>query len=175
MKIEPKDCKWEDTIDLGDGRSIKLEYPYDTDHEEPWNDGDCRGIVSEWTRREKRPGERILITDGYSRRYFNIEATMKEARTTWGFTDREQAAKAVEWEFQHLRRWCQNLWSYIGVCVTLLDAEGKEISSESVWGFESEGDDYAEEAASFANDLIEAHDKELAESAYWAEREVMTV
>ena len=43
--------------------------------------------------------------------------------------------------------WCNDQWHYCGIVVTLLDADGEPDSIKaSLWGIESDGDDYHEEA-----------------------------
>jgi hypothetical protein len=135
-----------ETIDAN-GQRYRVEYCFDTDHGEPWKESDGHGIVSEWTTRNKRPGERVLCADGHSRRYYDVEATLVRARRdSWGVnggqqpgeTARAYAARAVEADYEFLRAWCADEWCYIGVVVTLLDARGvKTRYSESLWGVET--------------------------------------
>jgi hypothetical protein len=52
---------------------------------EPWKEHDGHGIVSEWTSREKGPGERVLIEDRGSKRFYDFAETLKRAkRDGWG-------------------------------------------------------------------------------------------
>lgn len=105
-----------------------------TEHDEyvgqPWKEYDCHGIVSEWTSRDKLPGERILHTDRRSRLYYDVQRTMIRARREgWGCGDpshthhtaREQAACAVERDYQRLRSWCRGEWAYVVLSVRLAD------------------------------------------------------
>ena len=88
---------------------------------EPWKEHDGHGPVSEWTTRDKRPGERILVADDrlYSkmRRYYDVERAVTIAkRDGWDAppygegTPGERAARAVERNFQALRAWCHDEW-----------------------------------------------------------------
>lgn len=58
----------------------------DQDHGPPWEDNEGCGIVSGWLDRDtKRPGERVLHTDGGQCRFYDWQATMKKARADgWG-------------------------------------------------------------------------------------------
>lgn len=136
------------------GYTFRVRYPRDEDMGEPWKEHDGHGIVSEWTRREKRPGERILIEDRGSRRYYAVAASTRIARRDgWGcgepshthLTRGDEIVCAVEQDYQHLRAWCQDEWHWIGVVVTLQDYEPEE--RESVWGIESSEEQYLTETA----------------------------
>lgn len=131
----------------------------DDDMAEPWKEHDGHGIVSEWTSRAKRPGERILIEDRGSYRYYDVQASTKLAlRDGWDAepyhaahpteTKREQAVRAVAADFQHLRGWCHDDWYWCGVIVRRLDTGAEE----SMWGIESTDAAYH---ATVAHDLAE--------------------
>lgn len=65
-------------------------------------------------------------------------------------TRRQKAARAVEVNFQRLRAWCNDQWSYVGVIVTPICphcGEAASSQSESLWGIESDCSDYIEEVA----------------------------
>lgn len=142
------------------GRQFRVQTPYDDIGETPWERNDGTGIVSEWTRRDKKPGERVLSTDHGMNRYYDFARTMEKARKEgWGLRDQDKAAlalklgreptkgdiiaEAVERDFAWLRRWCKDEWSYIGVVVEHMES-GR---SESLWGIESDSDGYIEEIA----------------------------
>ena len=153
------------------GRKYLIEIEVDTDQEPPWQNEDGHGVVSEWTSRAKRPGERVLNKDRSSARYYDVQASMEIARRDgWGtpkfivdvyecingkpMTKRQQAAAAVEADYQRLRAWCDDEWHYIGVIVTPLTDEGDELrsQSQSLWGIESDcGQQYIDEVVA---DLI---------------------
>lgn len=132
------------------GKTYLVEWFYDQDHGEPWNECDGHGPVSEWTTRDKRPGEWVLATDGRYRRYYDAQQATKEARRDgWNTkpytfpTKGAQAAAAVRADFEYLRRWCEGQWHYCGIRVTLLDDDGEETQvSHELWGIESDCDDY---------------------------------
>ena len=96
-------------------------------------------------------------------------------RDGWGLCDADKAklakklgrtptrgdivAEAVDRDYEHMRRWCADLWQYVGVIVT--HEESGE--SASLWGVESEDDDYLERTAhELADDIGSRLDSELA-------------
>ena len=54
--------------------------PDDDGMRAPWEEHDGHGIVSEWTSRDKRAGERVLSRDRSSYLYYDVAATMRKAR-----------------------------------------------------------------------------------------------
>jgi hypothetical protein len=131
------------------GLTFRVSIVADYFHSPPWEEYDGHGVVSDWTTRKKAPGERVLNTDRGSYRYYDVAASMVIAlRDAWDAepyhaafpteTKREQAARAVEKDFQFLRGWCHDDWSYIGVEVTRLDT-GQQ---QALWGIESNAYDY---------------------------------
>lgn len=158
------------------GLTFRVSIPHDEDHGAPWDECDGHGPVSDWRSDsysrypEKAPGERVLASDRGSYRYYDVaEATRIAKRDGWGLGDADMAklaarlgraptrgeiaAAAVEWDFDFLRRWCDDQWHYVGVVVTLLDSAGDETDeSESLWGIESES---TECIAEVAQELVE--------------------
>lgn len=58
----------------------------DDTHGAPWEEEDGHGDVSEWTRRDKLPGELVLSEDGRSKRFYDFAGACKIARRDgWGF------------------------------------------------------------------------------------------
>jgi hypothetical protein len=154
------------------GRTFTFKTEVDECHGEPWIENDGHGVVSEWTRRAKRPGERVLASDHGSYRYYDFQESMKIAlRDGWGYggasegaTRKQITALAVEADFERLRRWCADQWCWIGVIVT------DELTGEdsSLWGIESDAGDIDEIAFDLANDmfpLAEAHEAAALELA----------
>lgn len=143
-------CKTE-TREYG-SLSFRIEWHYDYDTDPPW-DRECgHGPVSDWKHRPKRPGEMILNSDRGSHRFYDFVQAVKLAKKDgWNTapfnwpTDGARAHAAALADFEYLRRWCTNQWHYCGIVVTLLDADGEPDSvNASLWGIESEGDDYHE-------------------------------
>lgn len=151
------------------GRTFRVEFPYDDDAGAPWDREDGHGPVSgfryhapgQGSKPPKAPGERILYWGrGAYRTYGFAEAMRIAKRDGWGLSDADTAAlakklkrtptrgdivaEAVERDFEYLRRWCTDQWSYVGVVVRLADEPTR---SESLWGIESDAYDYLEETA----------------------------
>jgi hypothetical protein len=75
------------------GVLLRVNIEHDDSHGAPWDEHDGHGPVSDWTRRDKRPGELILSTDrGFKRFYDLAEANRIARRDGWGLSDDEQAA-----------------------------------------------------------------------------------
>lgn len=55
-----------------DGFTIRARLEHDDDMEPPWQRCDGHGQVSDWTTRDKHPGEVVLIEDGQSKRYYDF-------------------------------------------------------------------------------------------------------
>lgn len=131
----------------------------------PWEEHDGHGPVSEWTRRDKAPGEIVLCEDGRSRRYYDFAAAVKMAkREGWDAapynsdksqTKGQQAAKAAMADFEHLRRWCNDQWFFAAITVTLLDDNGDETEiAQSIGGVELDRYYDESEIEFIADDLI---------------------
>jgi hypothetical protein len=180
-----------DTITLDNGNTLTVSTPYDETHREPWKECDGHGIISEWTSRDKAAGEWILASDGDSRRFYDFAETIKLAkRDGWGLGDehkteltrklgraptkREITAESVRRDYEFLRGWCNDQWTYIGVTVTLTDPDGKELGEDSLWGVESFGDYWKEIADELAETLVSNYEKEQAESLACACRDIET-
>ena len=121
-----------------EGHTFKLEVEYDTDMRAPWEECDGYGEVSDWTTRDKKPGERVLSSDRYSKRYYDVQASIEKAtREGWGLgeedrqklaqklgrqpTQKEIVAQSVEQDFECLRRWCANEWYWAVLHVWMAD------------------------------------------------------
>ena len=133
--------------------SFRIEWVYDHDSDAPWDREDGHGPVSDWEHRSKRPGEMILNSNRGSHRFYDFAEAVKLARKDgWNTapfdwpTNGARAHAAALADFKYLQAWCNDQWHYCGIVVTLLDADGKPDSVDaSLWGIESEGDDYHEE------------------------------
>ena len=142
-----------------DGRTFGWIIKPDACNDPPWEQDDGHGPVSDWTNRDKQPGERVLNTDHGSKRYYAFaEACRIARRDGWGVnggkrlgeSDRAYAARAAEADYERLRRWCNDDWSYVGVVLIPLCPccnEGKPDYGHALWGVESDCDDYLETVA----------------------------
>lgn len=139
-----------------------VEFEHDSDAGAPWENSDSHGIVSNWERRAKGPGELILCEDRGSKRFYDFQRSCAIAlRDGWDAapydgdeTKRQQAEKATRADYEYLRKWCNAEWEYVGVIVTLLDEEGKKTEvSDSLWAVETSGDHHEIVAREIADNL----------------------
>lgn len=69
-----------------DGFTFTAHIEDDMDHYAPWENEDGHGPVSEWTTRDKRVGELVLMQDGRYYRYYDYAQACKIAeRDGWGY------------------------------------------------------------------------------------------
>lgn len=136
----------------------------------PWEECDGHGIVSEWTSRDKRAGERVLSRDRSSYLYYDVAATMRKARAEgWGSnltgSVRERAAKAVEADFGYCQRWVNGDWYWAAIIVAPLTADGTPDPDnyDVLGGVESFA--WEEVPRSMAEDMIAAERREATERA----------
>ena len=151
------------------GLTFRVTHEQDTDHGAPWEACDGHGPVSEWTSRDKLPGELVLNSDGRQCRYYDYaEACRIARRDGWDAppyktgTARQRAARAARADFEYLRAWCSDEWTYMGVIVELLDDDGEAVDSASLWGIESDAGEYLDEvAAELVDELTSAAPEKL--------------
>jgi len=143
----------------------------DEDADAPWDSSDGHGPVTKWENRPKRPGELILASDGRVDRFYDFQAAVKLARRDrWDSPPYktgkpgERAARAARADFEFLRGWCNDQWSYVGVIVERVTETGTVRDRTSLWGIESNATDYLQETA---RDLAQ----ELVSSAHTAQRQ----
>lgn len=132
------------------GHTITLEWHYDPDCEAPWEHEDGHGPVSDWTTRDKRPGELVLHSDRHSYRYYDYAEAIKIAkRDGWDAppyktgTKGERAHRAVMRDFEYLKDWCEDRWHWCGYVCKI---EGTQYH-ESLWGIDSDSQDEFETTA----------------------------
>lgn len=142
------------------GHSFRVRFEPDDSMGAPWKEHDGHGVISDWTRRDKAPGERVLAEDRGSRLYYDIAKTMKIARRDqWGCphytpdqfkagqlpaehpTRRAMAACAVDRDFDRMRAWCADQWAWCGVVVELVN-EDEEPEGLSLWCIENDDREY---------------------------------
>lgn len=142
-----------------DGYDITARIEHDADQGAPWENEDGHGPVTDWTHRAKRPSERILCEDRGARRYYDIAEAVKIAgRDGWdappyGEGDKgKRVVRAVEADFQRLRGWCEDHWTYVGVVLSV-SRHGVTLDKHaaSLWGIESDAGEYL---TSTANELL---------------------
>lgn len=139
-----------------DGFTITPRLEADDCGETPWQREDGHGPVSDWTTRDKLPGERVLIADRGSKRYYNFAEAVRIARADgWGDgkpvgsrSAKQYAADAAKDDFRRLSAWCNDQWSYVGVVLSISRA-GVVLDDHaaSLWGIESDAGEYLQEVA----------------------------
>jgi hypothetical protein len=105
----------------------------------PWKEDDGHGTVSEWVHRDKAPGELILNSDGGLKRFYDFSASVKTARRdNWGskkctdsMTAGQRAAQAARDDYEYLRAFCSDEWSYVFIKLQSLDDDGKPTGIEA--------------------------------------------
>lgn len=158
----------------GNKRTFVLAIVNDEDCDAPWERSEGHGPVSDWTSRAKAPGERVMNTDGPSKRYYDWAAAIQIAkRDSWGLspeavaaltaklgrqpTKGEVTAESVRLDYEFLRDWCNDRWNYVGI--VLLEMSHDEYRSAefaadnpdyqkqaaALWGIESNATDYIQE------------------------------
>ena len=137
------------------GHTITITVHHDENMGPPWEEHDGHGIVSEWVRRDKRPGELVLITERGASRFYDVEATFKIAsRDGWGLGDealaklasklgrkpthRQVIAAAVQSDFEYLRGWCRDEWQWLGFTTEIETPAKQIVEGFSCWGFDDE-------------------------------------
>lgn len=146
---------------------FKIEFVDDSDAGTPWENSDGHGPVSEWTRRSKRPGERVLNSDSRGdKRFYDYQSAIALANSDgWGHGDdipgetkKQKAARAVDADFEYLRAWCNDEWTYVGVIVTLLDDDGEKTEiNDSLWCVETSSDYHHEVARQLADEIAHGY------------------
>lgn len=161
------------------GFTITVKWFSDDHMGPPWKAHDGHGIVTEWTVRNKAPGERLLCEDRSQRQYYDLAGTMRKAKLEgWGLGTPEIAAlaarlgrtpkpgdilaEAVERDFRYLRDWCNDKWHWCGYQVTVETPDGDELSfdhpEDSLWGIDSPSmEQFEAEALEIAQDRIDRH------------------
>lgn len=156
-----------------EGFDVVVTVESDDDSTPPWERDDGHGPVSRWLDRDKRAGELVLNTDRGSKRFYDFAEACRIARADgWGCrdgrrkgeSDKAYAARAAMEDYQRLKDWCEDRWSYVGLVVTA-SRKGVDLGSASLWGLESDGGaDWLEaEAASLVSEAAADARAKLAE------------
>lgn len=149
------------------GFTFRVEWCADDDHGAPWDEDDCHGgVVKRRYRSDKKPGERRMGgRHNHHDYYYDWQGTMQRAiKDGWStremrdnplrpdgkpWTRGQIAEAAVQKDFERLSGWLADDWHYCGIVVTLCvwnDDEWEETGvHHSLWGLESDADDYHQE------------------------------
>lgn len=76
-----------------DGRvyRVRINVHFDEDMGAPWEEHDGHGTVSDWTTRDKRPGEWVLSSERGSKRYYDAEEANQIAEADgWGLQEEQK-------------------------------------------------------------------------------------
>lgn len=157
-----------------DGLRFAVETMPDTDHGAPWDEEDGHGPVRDpgarlrcvySGRTVKRPGERPMDNGRGDVWLYDWQAAIRKARDeAWGLAPEDRAklaaklgreptagevrAESVRRDFEYLRAWLRDDWSYVGVVVTLLDVDGEPTNMRgSLWGIDNSDDEYLDDVA----------------------------
>ena len=120
---------------IHNGVTYAIEVEQDLDTPAPWMEDDGHGIVTDWTSRDKRPGELVLNTDRNSKRFYDLKGSIEIARRdSWGsenctpdMTPKQRAAQAVKDDYEFLKGWCDGEWCYNVISVTPVDQFGEHL------------------------------------------------
>lgn len=152
------------------GVSFSLTTEPDDDADAPWDREDGHGPVR--YARNKAAGDLFLHHGWRADRFYGYaEACRLALKDGWGYggkgvaewqatglTKRQIAANAARADFERMRAWCNDEWYYCGVIVTMLDGNDEPMGTEfsaSLWGIESDSDDYIKEVgAELADDFL---------------------
>ncbi len=158
MRTETFTCPLHDGDTITRGKfTLTARIHHDTDHGAPWDEEDGHGPVSDWRCADsKQAGELVLHTNHSKARFYDYaEACRIALRDGWDAapyneykseTPRQQAAKAALADYNRLRQWCGDQWSYVGVMVEC-SQDDIQLGEASLWGIESDCDDYLAEVA----------------------------
>lgn len=152
-----------------DGHEFRADIREDSSLGSPWKICDGNIDVTRVSHGyAKRASECFLYVGGrreYSYIYHVGKAQAKARAESWGCTDRtrvafvakhrrepgprEMAVLAVRDNAEYLAGWCAGIWQYVGIEVSMLDAEGEAVPGRggSLWGVESLGDYARDEIA----------------------------
>lgn len=104
------------------------------------------GKWNAWVGRDDGRGECLFNTGGHDDINDAVRAVYAARKATFPSARAYHAAAAYA-DYERLRKWCADQWSYVGVVVTVTDEDDAELANESLWGIESDCHDYLTETA----------------------------
>ena len=150
------------------GRTYRVTIEPDTDADYPWNNSEGYGPVRRSMYpagqygHDKRPGERPLNNPGRNEYQFYYdwkEASKLARKDGWNvepYDAPHRVQRAVQADFDCLRRYLNGDWYYVGVIVEDEDGE-----TESLWGVESSNGDPEEIAKELAQELYKKAERKV--------------
>jgi hypothetical protein len=141
------------------GLRFRVHIDQDDSGDAPWEREDGHGPVRDCYHPHgnptKRAGERVLHSDRGTYWLYDWQAACKLAREDkWDAAPYDghegRIERAVQADFDRLRRWLNNDWYYVGVCVAVIDEDGKTLTDpydHALWGIEADSKDYIAETA----------------------------
>lgn len=122
-----------DTVEV-DGFHFTVRYLNDDSSRTSWSDGDGYGSISDPTSREKTPGERVIYSDRWGKRYYDWQGTIAKAKSEgWGLGEEELAKltaklgrtptkgeiteQSVANDFEYHRAWLNDEWRFVTIHV----------------------------------------------------------
>ncbi len=120
-----------ETYQIINGYEFKIINELD-DEFTPWEFCDNEAdLITDWTRRDKKPGEMVLCKDHGYNRFFDYQKACKFAlKEQWGSrnslptdTKKQIASKAALNLFNYWRSWCHDEWAYRYISITLIDPD----------------------------------------------------
>ncbi len=149
-------------IKLPDGVRLQAKIEQDDSSDSPWDHEDGHGPVESF-HGEPPAGWYVLKSDRWGGwAYDTGAAIVQAAREGWGCQRPEQIRlkpgktvptraqlryQAVKEDRQRMSDWLNDEWRYAGIWVRAVDEDGKELTSTSLWGIESDAGDYWQEVA----------------------------
>ena len=146
----------------------------------PWDWCEGHGPVRPAHTGPKHPHERMLSKYWY----YDWKAALEKAATEgWGaedmpegLTKRQAAEYVVQKDFDYLKAWANDDWTYSFVTVQCLEDKDYEDSVGGVeYWFYKDNPYMLEMATDIARSLAKQYASEQAEKAYWECRDVVTV
>jgi hypothetical protein len=154
-----------------DGYHFRFKLEEDVDMGAPWEEHDGHGPVRtvqylSGRQIDKKPGERVLWENGSRHNVYLYDwqgAIALAKKDGWGvpaglrenLTPGRIAELAVQADFDRLRGYLNEHWSWVGVVVQMLDDEGDVVETNSLWGIESDSPEYHDQVArELASDLV---------------------
>jgi len=155
------------SVDLPGGLCAQVHIASDDDCGPPWEieDGPVVGIRELGRNENPQPNEHYLYQGGRDKKtyVYDYEASLQVALDDrWGIegdTTSLSALKIAEYavrdDVNHLRRWCNDEWRYIGVTVTLRGRDERKLSENSLWGIDDSTEQWREVATEMINHQLQ--------------------